>query len=190
MKASTKRALSIILAMLLFVAAIAIYASLIRPAYSSIQELRGILFSNSNLYDQEQKAIIKVQDLMAEYQGSAKLDEQLSLALPSQESVSSVMSQLNAIAQLDGIAIQSVGINYLPVKPSTAPLSSAKGIGTLRLNLKLFGSYQAFKSFLGDMEKNVRIMDVKTLKIEGAGKPNQDIFTYTMDVDTYYQVSK
>ena len=179
-----------ILAMLLLVAAVAIYAALIRPAYSSIQELRSILYSKSNLYEQEQKAIVKVQDLMVEYRGSAKLDEQLSLALPNQESVSSVMSQLNAITQLNGIVIQSVGISYLPIKPSTAALSSAKGTGTLRLNLKLFGSYPAFKSFLGDMEKNVRVMDVKTLKIEQAGKSNQDIFVYTIDVDTYYQVSK
>ena len=190
MKASTKRALSLILSMALFVMAVVVYAVLINPEYSSIKELRGILYSKSNLYEQERGAIAKVQGLIAEYRGSAKLEDQLSLALPGQESVSSIMSQLNAIAQLDGISIQAVSIIYLPIKPSAARLSAARGVGTLRLNLNLFGSYGAFKLFLSDMEKNVRVMDVKSLKIEQAGKSNQDIFTYILDVDTYYQVSK
>ena len=190
MKASTKRALSLILAMGLIVASVAVFAVLIKPEYQNIQNLRAILYSKTGMVEVEQKAIGQVQNLIADYKGTAKLGEQLSLALPTEESVSSVMSQLNAIAQLNNILIQGVGIEYLPIKPSPTKLSSAKGLGTLRLDLKLFGPYSSFKSFLGDMEKNVRIMDLKTLKIEQAGKSNNDVFFFTLGVDTYYQSKK
>ena len=190
MKASTKRALSLLLAVALVVAVVVIFATFIKPAYQDIQNLRALFYSKTDLVNVEQKAIGQVQNLIADYKGTAKLEEQLSLALPNEESVSSVMSQLNAISQLNGISIQGVGIEYLPIKPSTTKLSSAKGLGTLRLDLRLFGSYAAFKAFLGDMEKNVRIMDLRNLKIEQAGKPNNDIFFFTLGVDTYYQPKK
>lgn len=167
--------------------ALIIYASLIRPEYETVLRLRGILESKFNLQKEEREAIIQVENLIAQQQGAVKLEDQLLLALPEEESVSSVMAQINAIAQINGILTQSVGIEYLPIRPAVARLVSGRNVGVLRLDLKLAGSYAALKGFLQHLEKNIRLMDVKTLRIEPGGKSDQDFLTYNLSVDTYYQ---
>lgn len=190
MKATTKRALSILISAALLVMALVFYAILIRPEYAIISGLRGQLASKSTALEDETNAISQVRNLISQYQGVAKLGDTLSLALPSEEAVSEVVAQINALTRLSGLTVQSLGIAYFPIKPSATKLSFVKGVGTLRLNLKLFGSYAGLKNFLGGLEKNIKIMDVKTLKIEQLGKTGQDLFSHTLEVDTYYQAIK
>ncbi len=193
MSASTKRALSLILSAGLVVASLFIYATLISPEYAEVKNLRGEFFSKSDLLNSQKTSIDQVRKLIAQYQGVAKLGESLSLALPEDESVSSIMSQINAISQASGLTIQSVGINYLPAKQATVKLTSAKGIGSLKLDLKLAGSYSALKNFLQSLETNIRIMDMQSLKIESVQSiaqskaGTQDLFNFTLSVNTYYQ---
>lgn len=186
MRPSTKRALSLIIAGILLILSLAIYAGLIRPQYSKIQELRGALASKTALLNEEQSSIDRVSDLIAQYQGVANLEDTLSLALPQDESLPSLIAQLNTLATLNGLTIQSVDINYLPVKPSSLKLSSAKKIASLRLSLKSTGNYSAIKRFLQNLEKNIRIMDLAELKMD-ATKPGQDSFDYSIIINTYYQ---
>jgi len=193
MSASTKRALSLILSAGLVVASLFIYATLISPEYADVKNLRGELSSKSDLLNNQKTSIDQVRKLIAQYQGVAKLGESLSLALPEDESVSSIMAQINAISQASGLTVQSVGINYLPAKPAIIKLTSAKGIGSLKLDLKLVGSYSAIKNFLQSMETNIRVMDAQSLKIESVQSSSQskagtqDIFNFTLSVNTYYQ---
>ena len=193
MSASTKRALSLILSAGLGVASLFIYATLISPEYADVKNLRGELSSKSDLLNNQKTSIDQVRKLIAQYQGVAKLGESLSLALPEDESVSSIMAQINAISQASGLTVQSVGINYLPAKPAIIKLTSAKGIGSLKLDLKLVGSYSAIKNFLQSMETNIRVMDAQSLKIESVQSSSQskagtqDIFNFTLSVNTYYQ---
>jgi Tfp pilus assembly protein PilO len=187
MKASTKRAASLLLTAVLFVASLFVYATLIRPEYNTVTLLRGELTSKTDFLAKQQAAISDVQQLLAQYQGVARLSESLSMALPNKENVSSILSQITAIAQSSGIAVQSVGITYLPLKPANASISLARGIGTLRLNIEMAGSYAALKKFMQSLETNIRVMDVQTLTIDPIGRSDQDLFSYSLNVDTYYQ---
>lgn len=193
MKASTKRALSLIVSAGLVLASLFMYATFIRPEYAAINNLRGELTSKAELLGQQKSSITQVQKLIAQYQGVVKLGESLSLALPEGEAVSSLMAQINAISQASGLTVQSVGVSYLPMKPSAVKLSLARGVGSLKLDLKLLGSYASLKNFLQSLETNIRIMDLKSLKIDPVQSgtqskaTTQDLFTYTMSVETYYQ---
>ena len=188
MKATTKRAFSLLLSAAMLVGALVIYATLIRPAYQEVLTFRGTLLAKTNLLSDVEKASVEIETLQARYQGVAKLEDQLSFALPLEESTGSVLAQLNALSQSSGMALQSILFSKLPIKPSRSSLSSAKGVGSLQLELKFFGSYSALKRFLQDLERNIRLMDIKSLKIESIGRPDQDIFNYGLIVDTYYQI--
>lgn len=187
MKASTKRALSLILSAGLLVAALVIYAVLIRPEYQSMLKLRGELVSKVNLFEKQQNVMTNMQNLIAQYRGAEKLSDSLSLALPEEENISSIMYQINALSQLSGLTAQSVGISYLSVKPSAGKSFSRQGLGALRLDFRLIGNYAGLKKFLPALETNIRVMDVKALKLESASKTDSDLFTYLLTVDTYYQ---
>ncbi|MBI3046365.1 MAG: type 4a pilus biogenesis protein PilO [Candidatus Harrisonbacteria bacterium] len=187
MKPSTKRALSLILSAGFLIAALVIYGTFIRPEYRLILGWRGELASKSNLLEKQQAVMTNMQNLIAQYRSTERLGDSLSLALPVKENVSSVMSQLNAVSQFSGLALQSVGISYLPIKSAPGKSSLNQGLGAFRLDLRLFGNYSGLKKFLSALETNIQIMDVKALKLEPASKTESDIFTYLLTVDTYYQ---
>ena len=106
MRASTKRILSIMISALLLIAVAVIYVELIKPAYSSIQNLRGEIQARNNLLEEQNHAVSQVQNLISQLQDQniAKFQEQISLVLPTTESVPQALSQYQAIAQASGLA--------------------------------------------------------------------------------------
>ena len=62
---------------------------------------------------------------------------------------------------------------------------SASPTKELPINFSLLGSYESFKAFLGGLERNMRIMDVKSITFSSAGTGG--IFTILMQAKTYYQ---
>lgn len=187
MKSSAKRAISLLVASLFFISALAVYAVLIKPVYEDALVLRGTLASQKQLFNEQEKAMQKINDLVQRYQGTGKLQDVISLSLPSTENISSVFSQLYAIAQSSGVGIEVFGVQPLAIKPA-AKDDLVRDLGTLRLNVRLIGRYQDFKNFLRGLETNIRLMDVVNLKVDRAGTPIQDVFLYNLVVDAYYQV--
>lgn len=187
MKSSAKRAVSLLVASLFFIASLAIYAILIKPVYDDILVLRGTLVGQKKLFDDQEKAMQKINDLIQRYQGTGKLQDVVSLSLPAEEGVSSVFSQLYAIARSVGVNIEVFGVQPLAIKPAKKG-DLVKDLGTLRLNLRLVGSYQSFKNFIRGLETNIRLMDVVSIKLEPAGSSSQDVFLYSLVVDAYYQI--
>ena len=191
MKASSKRILSILASGFFFIMAVVIYALFIRPEYDNVQRLRSEVASRMQALEQQKDVVKQIQRLLQEYQGVARLQETLSLALPQESGVAEALNQLNGAAQIGGLAIQSAGVQSLAIRPSSAPIKSAKGIGTLRFNAKISGDYDQIKRFLQMLETNIRLMDVKSLKIESGVDPTQKSvqkYLYNITVDAYYQV--
>ncbi|MEK7520620.1 MAG: type 4a pilus biogenesis protein PilO [Patescibacteria group bacterium] len=191
MKASSKRILSILASGFFFIMAVVIYALFIRPEYDNVQRLRSEVASRAQAVEQQKDVVKQIQRLLQEYQGVARLQETLSLALPQESGVAEALNQLNGAAQIGGLAIQSAGVQSLAIRPSSAPIKSAKGIGTLRFNAKISGDYDQIKRFLQMLETNIRLMDVKSLKIESGVDPTQKSvqkYLYNITVDAYYQV--
>lgn len=174
MKASTKRSLSLIGSALLLISAITLYTNAIKPAYQNIQQLRASLIAKTNLFNEQKEIISRVKDLLNQYQSAAKLQETISLALPPDEAVASLFQQIFAISQASGISIQSFGL--------TAEAIKSNGLGTLKLNLGLKGSYESVKAFLQAIETNIRVMDVSQLTMQ------KDL--HTVSLTTYYQTTQ
>lgn len=187
-KPSTQRALSLLAAGLMVIIAIAVFATLVVPEYQKIQILKGELTGKSELYQEQKGVVEQVEKLIYQYEGVGGLKETLALALPTREEVADIVNQLNTITGANGMFIRSVGLDYLPIKEPKKP-TLVKTSGSLRLSLNLLGSYAALKNVLGALETNIRVMDIATLKAEPAGDPkkDQDLFLYTLTIDTYYQ---
>ena len=171
MKSSTKRSLSLLVSAALVIGGLMVYANLVKPEYDAIQKLRGSLIAKTNLFAEQQQIISKVKDLVSQYQGATRLQETISLALPLDEAIAQLFQQVFAISQNSGLQIQSFGLNTGPI--------DAVGLGNVKLNLNLSGSYASLKSFLQSLETNIRVMDVGQLNFQ---KDN-----ISLSVDAYYQ---
>ncbi|MEK7168255.1 MAG: hypothetical protein AAB698_00810 [Patescibacteria group bacterium] len=187
MKASNKRILSILTAILMIIASLFVYSSLIRPAYSEIKNLRAEVAGRLDLINRNKASVEQVQKLLSEYQSISQAKEMTSLVLSSEQNISQAVNQVVGLADLNGLSIELLAVQQLAIKPSNQP-NLVKGVGILRFNLRLAGSYENFKSFIGNLETNVNLMDLANLKIESGAKTKAgDSFSYTMIVDSYYQ---
>lgn len=188
MKPSTQRALSMVLAAVFIVFGLVIFSTLVSGAYDQVQRLRGELSAKSNLFQVQSHQLAQVQNLISQYQGITRLQDSLNLALPLQVDTVGAIIQINAIAQKNGLTIGSINFDPLVEARKEAGVVVVKDIGTLNMTLKLTGSYSSFKNFLSDLESNIRIMDVTSLKMAPAGREaGEDSFNFDLTVSTYYQ---
>jgi len=188
MKPSAKRAFSLLLSALLLVAALFTYGLFIKTEYSQILKLRAKLTGQRVLFQEKQQAIAKVESLIKQYQGSGRLQDTIALSLPNKEDLAAVFNQLQALADFNGLAIEIFNVQALPIKPAGSEpgrrAGLVRGLGTLRLSLRIAGSYESLKGFLRGLETNIRVMDLVNLKIESLAK---GLLLYNLVVDTYYQ---
>ena len=192
MRPSSKRLTSIGLALIIFIVAFVFYSALIKKEFTSIQQLRGEVGAKTQLLVEQQNAVSQIRSLLQQYEGVAQLQQTISLSLPQEEDLASVVAQFNAIANNSGVSIESINVSVAPIQ-ATAASSLVYGYGVSKFDLRVIGSYEAFKSFIQSLETNVRLMDVKSIKLgsmstAGTGqKTQQNIFNYDLSVETYYQ---
>ncbi len=174
------------LAALFFIVALIVYSSFIRPELVKIQKQRALVVSKETLFANQQTAVEQVQKLISQFQGIAQLQENVSLAMPREESVTTVLNQLQAIAKNAQVGLVSFSVTPLPFEPTKQPL--AKRLGTLELNLVLQGPYDSIKNFLRFLETNVRVINVRNFKVAPASSSGpSDSYILTIKAETYYQ---
>jgi len=189
-----------ILALLLVVAAFAMYFELLSPAYATLQTQKGQELGDQQLLSNEKQVVTQVQTLISQYQNQTQAEQSVQMALPNGPDVSGALTQLYGLAAANSISIQSVGISVQAVAPTptgapvtdqienaAAGASITEPLGTVSFALSASGSYENFKSFLQSLETNLRLFDVGSISITKAGGTSQDNFQYDITVVTYYQ---
>jgi len=182
MKPSTKRMLSILAAIILLIASVFVYTSLIKPEYKEISAMRDKSATLNQTYNNYESLNKKFQEIFAQYQNLGDLEKQLSMILPSKIDAAYAASQIAGIAQKNKSNLLSLTTRQLAIRPG---VGTVKGIGTLRMEAKLVGNYEDFKMFLKDMESNIMISDLVSLRIEK--QKAGDGILYTLTIDAYYQ---
>ncbi len=193
MRSSTKRFLSLLIALSMAGVTVIVYASFLNPIFGEVVELRGRIAANSDLLANQANAVQKFKELLGLYSDQYKaLDKTLSSALPSKEEVPAVVNQIQALSRVSNLALQSVTFKYAAMKPTAkaGQFTLVKPLGVLNVTMQMAGSYEGMKAFIRAIETNIRVMDVVLLKIDpvrrgDATVPN--LFLYTMEVSTYYQ---
>ena len=205
MKQTTKRFLSMILGVVFFVGSIVIYFQLIQPAYGETLKLKSTKASLQSFLDKEKQAIDTVKQLISDYNTkNEKIQQTVSLVLPTDPDVSGAVTQLYGLSQNNNLQFKDVKISVPGLSsassqakgldPSNLALALQRPIGTLSLSTVLVGSYDDFKEFLSQLQSNIRIFDIKTLSMSpviniGKDKIPQAIekYTFSFSVSTYYQ---
>lgn len=173
---------------LIFIAALAVYALLLRPAYGEINISRGELAVRSQIFAEKSAIISRVRDLVAEYQGTARIQDTISLTLPPEENAAGITHQLSGIAAATGVIMQSISLQRQALRPSFVADEAAKAIGVSEINLRLLGSYQALKAFIQSVETNIRLMDVISVRVESPSRTvSSSNLNFNLVINAYYQ---
>jgi Tfp pilus assembly protein PilO len=135
---------------------------------------------------EEEVAVDQVGKLIVQYKGQRQLQEALSLILPLSQNVSLIIAEWSGLAQTSGLIVKSLSFKELPI--GKVGDSSVREVGVLGLQARLSGPYEGIKSFIKNLETNMRIVDVQTLGIESGIKKSGDSMELIVGAHTYYQL--
>ena len=183
-KESTKRLAVSMGSLLLIVGSLYVYSSLISPQLSALQELRGKRQATMALLSDYETAIQEKNRVISRYQSVETLQSVFDEVVPPDQNVPSLLNQLYGLAKLNDIFVDSVEFQEMSLQTTTSK-SLVKPYGTIQANVKCSSDYAAMKNYLGAIETNVRLMNIRTVTVtEGFG--DNPTLSYTITVEAYY----
>ena len=168
--------------------ALVLLINFVRPAYDEAQLLKGEFEAKKIALENQRRVLSQVNELKAKYQGDTELEQVIGLSLPAEKEESELVHMVHRLAELNNIAVQSVAVNAGAITATKEGKEvSIRPVGTIQLSLRFSGTYEGLKSFLQNLETNVRIMDVQTIGINPPAGTAQNSYLFDAAVVTYYQ---
>lgn len=191
----TRKTLIILLILILAIAGVGFW--LLKPGFSELKNLRvGISTANEELARKE-TLLAKIKALEEKYEESKEKIEKMYQVLPLKPDIPGILVQLETLASENGLLLEKIGYTlpkeatkvFRPQTQDEAEKTKEQPLlfKTVIINLQVAGSYEAFKSFLGALENNLRIMDVSGITLSAREKEGSVSYSYNLNLSTYYQ---
>mgnify|MGYP001565121079 CR=1 FL=1 len=198
MKQSAKRLSSMVMVLILVIVAFVIFFNFTQPAYKDVQIMRGEKIGRQAFVDSKQAVIKQVQNLIKSFKDDAELKSTqaaVNLSFPIDQNVEYALTQISGLLNLNDLTIESIGIAEVVASKSqrTAASSAAtsknfvKPVNKVSFTLSLMGSYSNFKSFLENLETNIRIFDIEQISLSPFSQKNPNLYNFSLKITAYYQ---
>jgi Tfp pilus assembly protein PilO len=168
---------SIEIACLLLILIIAAIWFLAVEYSSNIVEFRGLAAEKQSQLEMKNQEWEALKGIKAEYQNLAAAEKKILDVLPAEKNEAEIFVQLESLANKNNISIESVDIASNAGKEDKERLRKISVTASAAT-----GDYVALKKFLGALEKNLRLFDVKAINFEPNGK------TVNLILNAYYYV--
>jgi len=186
MKESSKRMLSLLLAVILLLLSLYVFGSFVKPALDDVQQMRSLTASSQKFLESQKQAKASFDGLFKNFENATSIQNLLAMALPGKEGITQTIYQIQALAGVSGVAIDNMAIEVSLSDEKRANISLIKGIGKIRVDLRATSSYENLKTFVSAIESNIKLMDIVEARIEPI-KGGGSGLTYDLVIETYYQ---
>lgn len=162
-----------IIALIGFAIAIAIFFLYTKPTYDSARALQGLIAEYNQALDKAGELQRLKQALLSRYNAFDPADiERLHKLLPDHVDNVRLVLDLDNMAQRYGIALQNVVVGGLTEETSTTVIGAIGGgqaYDSLTFKFSTDGTYESFVLFMEDLEKSLRIVDLVSLSMSSSG---------------------
>jgi Tfp pilus assembly protein PilO len=157
--------------------------------YSPMGDLTTLM-DQKQQYEQSLENVNNIEntkkELLTKFNNIPATDKQdIEIVLPSSFSFVRFISQIDAVASKYGISIGRTTLREMnsSVEQSTEGSQPSKPFNSAIVGFSFDASYDKFNTFMSDLEKSMRILDVKSVKI--SAKDN-GIYSYDVEFETYW----
>ena len=172
----------------------------VKPAFSSVSNLRGEAALRKDEAEKEKQVLEKIKSLSGAVDSRQSEVKRLEAAIPNSESKPELISIMENLSSQNGLGLIAISAELLPDDPKSRKervenILQGALLKTLKLDLKLTGNYEAFKNWLDAVENNLRIFDIQNISFsvkENNGSQNQaealkinPVMEYMVSVLTY-----
>ena len=106
--------------------------------------------------------------------------------VPSSAESMKLVVQIDEMMRKNGLILASIDSKDVVDKKSasSAQKNDGRTAETVSLSMKAHGSYESFRSFIKELEKSLRLIDVISVKISPVG---QDDYSFSMEAVSYWR---
>lgn len=173
-------------ALLLIILAVALFYTFTRPMYSGAKELALTASEHKNVLRNISDIIATRDRLLGNYNSISKAEiERLSKALPQNVDTVRLALDLDNIAAKYGISITSVSLDSDSEQDNNQIVlpGSKNAYEKALVSVTFVSNYENFRSFLADLEKSLRIMDVRSVSFTTL---DSGLYEHDILLETYW----
>ena len=150
----------------------------IKSLYEKQQTLNSAL-SNFTKFQRQEKEILE------KYNATSKDDlGKIGKFLPSMANATDLVVQIESLTRNNGLILKDIDVK----KPEETQKSSFEekktGVGSISVTMKVIGPYKSFISFLGNLGKNLRLIEIERITFIAG---DADSYEYNITANTYWK---
>lgn len=156
-------------AIFFIVLALGLFFAFTKPYYDGMQEIAATAASYREALDNLSEIIEMRDRLLINYNSIPKAElDRLAKALPENIDTVKLAHELDSIGAKYGISVKDVTIDTQSERasPNIALPGSESPYEKSQVSVSFISNYKNFREFLKDIEKSLRIMDVRSVKFE------------------------
>ena len=165
---------------------IGLFYTVMIPQYKKSQDLRAESAEYKNILQNVSSLTDKKNDLLAKYQAMPK-DEiaKINKVLPNNVDTVRLAMDFDTIAAKYGISIKSIQVIENKNDNSTKIIQNVptKPYNVVNVTFSFVTSYDNFRKFMQDIEKSLRIIDIKTVAFDSG---ESGLNEYKVSIQTYW----
>ena len=157
--------------------------------YSPFGEV-SILMNEKDKYKNYLDLVTDVEEkknvLLAEFNKISTVDKQsINTVLPDSLDFVRLISQIDNVASRQGLSINQTSSKEvdLAVGGTIGEAQAQKSYKSATISFSFSASYEKFNVFMADLEKSLRILDIRSAKISTSDK---GVYLYTVEFETYW----
>lgn len=180
-----------IISIIIIVISLASFVVLVKPQYDEIKEMQSTDSELSGVLDNARRLQELRDALLEKRKNLASADvSRLEKVIPENAENVKLILEFEEIADNNDLSIESASATRDEVDGSAGEDQGfdidSKDYGIITLDFTLSGGYSEFISFLEDLERNIRITDLRSLSIAPPGGDASQDYQYQLSIDTYW----
>jgi Tfp pilus assembly protein PilO len=167
------------------VISIIIFIVVVIPRYNAIKELRVERAQLVSAVSSGADLRVRRDELTRKYNSipGPSLAKLRSMLPDSIDNVKLIL-ELDALSRTYGLPIQNVRVRETEESSAGATQNTDSRYGITRLEITVEGRYDRFRSFLADVEKSLRLIDIESVVF--TAPENETNYTYIITLRTYW----
>ncbi|MBI2038923.1 MAG: type 4a pilus biogenesis protein PilO [Candidatus Niyogibacteria bacterium] len=178
----------LIIASLLFASSIAVFIFGVRPVWQDIGTLGAKKDTFSTTIERINELRRARDTLIQTYNSISQTDiRRVKKILPDTLNSGLILVELSNLASQSGFLLKSTDVSAAAGRSGAPVVRGAnQRFAEVQLKLVVSGPYERFRSFLQNLEKNLRIIDVTSLSFTSPGQPSASV-DFSIEAKSYTQ---
>lgn len=179
-----------IFSIIVIIISLATFVLFVRPQYSDIKEMEQQSSELDGVLDNARKLQRLRDDLLQKQQEITSSDiSRLGKLIPENSDNVKLILEFQKIAEQYGLQIETAS----STKDDEEGVGGGQNIdidtkdyGIITIDFTLSGGYSEFISFLGSIEENLRLADVRNMSLSSSSGAGVGTYSYSLTIDTYW----